>query len=674
VTCSIKYSDGHPSSDTLDVGESRMDSMPALVPALNPPTAQSLGDGYQVVFDRNPTPMWVFDLDTYRFLAVNAAAVAEYGYPPEKFLTLTIRDVYGESDLERFDHGQASDAQELYSGLWSHRRHDGTSLQVEVRSNDLTFQNRRARLIHATNVTARLRAEAARRESEQLLGAIVESSDDSILSGTADGTILTWNAAAERMYGHTSNDAIGTSIQLIVPPEGHAELAANMETIRNGARIAPYETTRLHKDGRRLLAWVAISPIVNSSGVVVGMSSIARDITQRKALEEQLRQAQKMEAMGSLAGGIAHDFNNLLTVIIGTAELAITGLEPEHPVQSDLEDIRLAGRSATLLTSQLLTFSRKGIVQEAVVDLNDIVTRLDKILRRTLGEDVDYVVRQRADLWRVRADPGQLEQIIMNLVVNARDAMPDGGSLTVETDNVELDHTFVSMNPGTTTGAFITLAVTDTGCGMTPDVRANIFIPFFTTKGHTNGTGLGLSTVSAIVQEAGGFITVSSEPDAGSIFTVYLPHAVGEAAAVAPLAVVPVRSGTETILLVEDDKNVRMLGARGLARHGYTVVLARHAVDAVRVAGKYDGKIDLLLTDIVMPGANGRALAEDLMKTISDLKVLYTSGYTDSIATLQAIRASSADFIQKPYTPDSLARKVRDVLDAKRTGLVRDDG
>ena len=644
--------------------------MAAMRPEPDTPPARSVDDGYQVVFERNPTPMWVFDLDTHLFLAVNAAAVAEYGYPPEKFLTLTIRDVYGESDLARFDHGLASDAQELYAGLWSHRRGDGTSLQVEICSNDLTFQGRRARLIHATNVTARLQADAARRESEQLFGVIVESSEDSILSKTADGTILTWNAAAERMYGHTAKDAIGASVLLIVPPEGQAELAANMETIRSGVRIQPYETTRLHKDGHRFPAWVALSPIVNSSGVVVGMSSIARDITQRKTLEDQLRQAQKMEAMGSLAGGIAHDFNNLLTVIIGTAELAIAGLAPEHPVQSDLEDIRLAGRSATLLTSQLLTFSRKGIIQEAVVDLNDVVTRLDKILRRTLGEDVDYVVRQRADLWHVRADPGQLEQIVMNLVVNARDAMPEGGALTVDTDNVELDDTFVSLNPGTKTGAFIKLAVTDTGCGMTPDVRAKVFIPFFTTKGPTNGTGLGLSTVSAIVHEAGGFITISSEPDAGSTFSVYLPHIAGEAAPQAPCGVVPIGSGTETILLVEDDHNIRTLGARGLRRHGYTVVLARHAADAIRVVEKYDGTIDLLLTDIVMPGANGRVLAEGLMKSISGLKVLYTSGYTDSIATLQAIRASSADFIQKPYTPDSLARKVRDVLGAKRSAIV----
>jgi len=263
-----------------------------------------------------------------------------------------------------------------------------------------------------------------------------------------------------------------------------------------------------------------------------------------------------------------------------------------------------------------------------------------------------------------------LDQVLMNLVVNARDAMPDGGALTVDTDNVELDDTFVSANPGTKTGAFIKLAVTDTGCGMTPDVRANVFIPFFTTKGPTNGTGLGLSTVSAIVQEAGGFITISSEPDVGSTFNVYLPHVAGAAAPQAPCTVVPIGTGTETILLVEDDNNIRTLGARGLRRHGYTVVLARHAADAIRVAGKYDGTIDLLLTDIVMPGANGRALAEALMKTIGDLKVLYTSGYTDSVATLQAIRASSADFIQKPYTPDSLARKVRDVLDAKPSVMV----
>ena len=386
---------------------------------------------------------------------------------------------------------------------------------------------------------------------------------------------------------------------------------------------------------------------------LVGISSIARDITHLNAMEDQLRQAQKMEAMGSLAGGIAHDFNNLLTVIIGMAELAIAALDPASPVQADIEEIRLAGQSATLLTRQLLTFSRKGIVQEVLVDLNDTVTRLEDAAR-TLGDDVEYVVRQQPGLWCVRADPGQLEQVLMNLVVNARDAMPEGGALTVDTRNIELDASFVSTNPGAAVGAFMRLTVTDAGCGMTADILAQIFTAFFTTKGHTNGTGLGLSTVLSIVQEAGGFITVSSEPGAGSTFTVYLPRAVAKAATIAPSAVLPVRAGTETILLVEDDNNIRALGARGLRRYGYTVVLARHAADAMKVAQGYPGKIDLLLTDIVMPGANGRVLAESLLKSIKDLSVLYTSEYTDSVATIQAIRASSADFIQKPYTPDSL--------------------
>ncbi|MEO8678108.1 MAG: PAS domain S-box protein [Vicinamibacterales bacterium] len=643
-----------------------MDPVPPLPMALDPSLRepQPLDDGYRAVFDRNPTPMWVFDLDTRLFLAVNAAAVAEYGYPPEKFLTLTIRDVYGEADLARFDLGLASDAQQLYEGLWFHRRHDGSALQVEIRSNDLIFQDHRARLIHATNVTARLQAEAARRESEQLLGAIVESSDDAILSKTPDGRILTWNAAAERMYGYTEAEAIGASTYLLVPPDGHAELAATLKTLGDGGRVAPFEATRVHKNGRRFLVWVAVSPIVNRAGAVVGISSIARDITERKAMEDQLRQAQKMEAMGSLAGGIAHDFNNLLTVIIGQADMAIEELDPASPVRADLEEIRLAGQSATLLTRQLLTFSRKGIIQEALVDVNDIVTRLDKILRRTLGEDVAYVLRQRPALWRVKADPSQLEQILMNLVVNARDAMPEGGELTVATDNVELDEAFAAQNPGTASGSFVAVAVTDNGCGMTPSVCAQIFNPFFTTKGPINGTGLGLSTVFGIVQGAGGFIGVDTEPGAGSTFTVYLPRAASEGEATAPSDAPLVDKGTETILLVEDDNNIRALGARGLRRHGYTVLVARHAVEALKVVKDYHGTINLLLTDIIMPGASGRALAETLMKSISGLQVLYTSGYTDSVATLKAIRASAADFIQKPYTPDSLARKVREVLDA----------
>ena len=610
--------------------------------------------------------MWVFDLDTHGFLAVNAAALAEYGYPPEKFLSLTIRDVYGEADLARFDQGLASDAQELYTGSWVHRRRDGTTLHVEIRSSDLSFQDRRARLIHVTNVTERLRAEAARVASEQLLGAIVESSNDAILSEAPDGTILTWNAAAEQMYGYTASEAIGASIELIVPPEGHGELRASLQTVCGGARITPFETTRIHKDGRRLLVSTAISPVMNRAGAVVGISSIARDITQRRAMEDQLRQSQKMEALGSLAGGVAHDFNNLLTVIMGNAALAIEQLDPGSQVRADIDEIRIAGYSAALLTRQLLTFSRHGIVQAAAVDLNDVVARLDTILRRTLGEDIEFILQRRPGLWCVRADPGNLEQVLMNLVVNAKDAMPEGGALTVETDNVHLDDTFVTSHPGATVGAFVRLSVTDTGCGMSPELRALIFDPFFTTKGPSKGTGLGLSTVSGIVQQAGGFMAVDTEPGAGSTFTVYLPHSVDDETPRASSEVLPVGTGTETILLVEDDSHIRALTARGLRRHGYTLLLARHAADAEKLAAEYGGTIDLLLTDIVMPGVNGLALAERLVKSISGLKVLYTSGYPNSVAALQAIRAVSADFIEKPYSPDSLARKIRSVLDADK--------
>ena len=634
--------------------------------SLDPPTGviQPFNDGYRVVFERNPTPLWVFDLDTHGFLAVNVAAAAEYGYPPADFLTMNLRDVYGEADLPRLDRALAQGAQELHAGLWSHRRRDGTSLQVEICSNDLLFQGRRARLIHATNVTARLQAEAARRESEQLLGAIIESSDDAILSKAPDGRILTWNAGAERMYGYTSNEAIGASVYLIIPPEHRAEVAATLEAVYAGSRIPPYETQRVHKDGHRLLVGVAISPIVSRAGAVVGISSIAHDITQRKAMEDQRRNGQKMEALGNLAGGIAHDFNNLLTVILGTAHLAIEDLEPASQAAADLDQIRQAGESAALLTRQLLTFSRKGIVQEVVVDLNEIIRRFDKVLRRMLNHDIAFILRQRPDLWRVRADPSQLEQVLLNLVVNARDAMPDGGTLSVETDNVEFDESAVASHPGASVGAFMRLSVSDTGSGMTPEVRAQVFNPFFTTKESSKGTGLGLSTVSGIVNRAGGFITIKSEPGAGSLFAVHLPRVLDEAAPMAARAARPIGIGSETILLVEFDDHIRALGARGLRRHGYTVLLARHAADAVKIAGEHSGTIDLLLTDIVMPGANGRLLAECLLRSIGNLRVLYTSGYTDSEETLQAIRSSSADFIQKPYTPDSLARKVRDMLDA----------
>jgi signal transduction histidine kinase len=394
---------------------------------------------------------------------------------------------------------------------------------------------------------------------------------------------------------------------------------------------------------------------------------IARDVTVREELEAQLRQSQKMEALGRLAGGVAHDFNNLLTVVIGFAEVAIAQLDQSSPVRGDVEEIRRAANSAASLTRQLLIFSRKSVVRPTVLDVDEIVTRLDKMLQRLVGEDIELIVQAGGDAGHVRADASEIEQVIMNLVVNARDAMPTGGTLTIQTGTATLDEQSVRAQRLVAPGEYATLTITDTGTGMTPEVQAQVFHPFFTTKGPTQGTGLGLATVHGIVQRAGGCIHVESAPECGSTFTIYLPRVTGSieaTPAIAPVPTAPPASGT--ILFVEDDQTIRILGARTLRQHGYTVLTARHAKEAIALALQHPGAIDLLLTDIVMPGLNGRALADHLRRERPALKVVFTSGYSEE-AVMQGVSADAAVFVEKPYTPELLLREVGKVLGREAT-------
>jgi len=358
-----------------------------------------------------------------------------------------------------------------------------------------------------------------------------------------------------------------------------------------------------------------------------------------------------MEVLGCFAAGIAHDFNNLVTAMLGYAELVAEQIEANSPVRQDIEELQRAAQGAESLTRQLLMFSRKGTPQLVVLDLNEVVRRLERLLRRIVGEQIELVVRLALDVGHIRSDVNQVEQVMMNLVLNARDAMPDGGTLTIETSCVR-----------DSVGAFARLTIGDTGSGMSPEVQAQIFRPFFTTKGATRGTGLGLSTVHATVQQASGYIVVDSTPGDGSTFAVYFPRVKDESDVIDEVADAPVR-GSETVLFVEDDDSIRGLGVRALQRYGYTVLAARHAAEAIQIASGHDSPIDLLLTDVVLPGLDGPALAECLQDVRADVRVLYTSGYTDAVDAVHAVQASNADIVQKPYTPDALARMVRSVLD-----------
>jgi two-component system, cell cycle sensor histidine kinase and response regulator CckA len=489
---------------------------------------------YRLLFEANPLPMWVYDADTLRFLAVNEAAVRHYGYTRQEFLAMNITDIRPPEDVDALllDLQARGGPGSPTPGTWRHRKKDGTLIDVEITAGKVMFEGRQAALV------------------------------------------------------------------------------------------------------------------------------LSHDVTERLRLEERLAQAEKMEAIGRLAGGVAHDFNNLLTVISGYTEILLA--KPEFPGREQLGEIAHAAEQAAGLTRQLLAFSRRQVLHPRVLDLNDIVAGMEPMVRRIIGDDVRVGVRLTPDLAPVEADQAQIERVILNLAANARDAMPEGGRLTIETANVELDEDYVASRGEGTAGANVLLAVSDTGVGMSEEVQRHLFEPFFTTKSPGAGTGLGLSTVFGVVKQSGGSIFVYSEEGRGTTFKIYLPAAAAQVDAPAATDGAAER-GTETIMIVEDDESVRDLVRIMLETKGYNVLAAAGAEEAERLC---TDDVDLLLTDVVMPEVNGRALAERLSLTSPSMRILFMSGYSDEAVYRHGEISPNAAFIEKPFTDRTLARKVREVLDA----------
>jgi two-component system cell cycle sensor histidine kinase/response regulator CckA len=508
-------------------------------------TEQALRDTearYQTLFERNPFPMWVYDEETLRFLAVNDAAVEHYGYTQEEFLGMTIEDIRppGEIPQTLNDVSPASAAPEerrpWNAALRRHRKRDETIFDVELRSTALSFGGRQARLV------------------------------------------------------------------------------------------------------------------------------LAKDVSAERRLESQLRQAQKMDAVGRLAGGVAHDFNNILGVITGYVEIVLRTMPAEDPRARKLKEVLKAAERATGLTRQLLTFSRQDLEQPQILNLNTVVAGMEKMLGPLIGENIALAAIPEPDLWSVKANPGQIEQVLMNLAINARDAMPQGGRLVVETHNVEIDESIARMFLALKPGPHVMVSVSDTGEGMDAEVQSHIFEPFFTTKEREKGTGLGLSIVYGIVRQSGGHIQVYSHPGRGTTFKIYLPRDDQKPAPDAREETSPPRRGSETILLVEDDDVLRSLAREVLEEHGYIVLEAADGSEAVPAAAGH--QVDLLLTDIVLRTTTGVALAEELMRARSDLKVLYMSGYTARALGSQQELPRGTSFLQKPFTVHALLRRVREILDS----------
>ncbi len=620
-------------------------------------------DQYRRLFEASPHPMWVFDTETLAFLAVNDAAVARYGYTREEFARRTIRDIRPVEDVPAL---LADLRTPVSPKVWRHRWKDGAVRLVEVTGHDLEYDGRPGRLVLAHDVTDRTRAEAEVRAWKSRYEAAVRATGQILYEWDPSINRLSWGGNSESILGYSEPELPVNLVEWtdLIHPDDRG--AFGNEIARCGASKSPFrlEYRVRRKDGAYTTVYDQGHFVPDPNGKLTErVVGFVADVTDRKRLEEQYRQAQKMEAVGQLAGGVAHDFNNLLTVINGYSDIILTMLHAHDPARPMVEAVKRSGDRAADLTRQLLAFGRQQVLQPQVLDLNAVVSDTAQMLRRLIGEDVELVTRPGAPLLLVRADPGQVNQVLMNLAVNARDAMPTGGTLTIETRNEVLGAGTAPDGAEVRPGPYVRLSVTDTGTGMSEDVRRHIFEPFFTTKEQGKGTGLGLATVYGIVKQSGGHIELETALGRGTTFRVYLPGLGGTTADQKP-GESSAPKGAEVVLLVEDEPGVRALAELALRKQGYTVLSAASAEEAKALVTGCARPVDLLVTDVVMPGAGGRVLAEWLLATRPSVKVLYMSGYTDDAVVRHGVEAARVNFIQKPFTPNSLARKVREALDS----------
>ena len=619
-----------------------------------------------------PLPMWIYDLATLRICAVNEAASIAYGYSRAEFLALTADRLRPREDRQDF-------AAYLERGAVLPSRHrarhvtrDGQVVSVDVVADPVTRDGRPARRVIVVDATARLEIED---ECSRLTQA-VEQAAESIIITDPQGTIVYVNPSFERVTGYRRAEVMGANPRLLQSGRQDAAFYQAMWAALSQGEVWRGRLVNRRKDGTLFEEEATISSVRSEGGAIVSYVAVKRDVSRETSLEEQVRHSVKMEAVGRLAGGVAHDFNNLLNVISGYAELGLRRLPPESDARRHVGEILRAAERAATLTRQLLTFSRRQVVPPRVIDLNAIVADMDGLIRRLIGEDVDLTTRPSPETLIVRVDPGQMEQVLMNLAVNARDAMPGGGRLVVETALVELDAGSVGDLPP---GRYAALTVRDTGCGMDAETASRIFEPFFTTKAEGKGTGLGLSTVWGIVKQSGGTVTVESRPGLGTAFRVLLPQvdgpgreaiaspdtgahdrprpgtAPGRQRGAAPAAAPEGR----TVLVVDDEASLRAIVRDVLEEAGYRVLEAADAAEAIRAAGPAASSVDLVLTDVNLPGRGGVALVQELKAMRSELPVVVMSGATEGQGS-----GLPAAFLSKPFTSQALEQTIREALAA----------
>ena len=621
---------------------------------------------YRVQIEHAPEAIVVFDVAQNRFADANSNAERLFGLSREALLARGIAEVSPPTQPD----GRSSEVAgreyitrtltgETPVFEWTHRTAVGAAIACEVRLVTMPYDGRVMVRGSITDMTERKRA----RNTLSRLNAAIDSSINGIAMADLDGRLTYVNRAILELWGYSdAAELLGRDVRSFWANDGHiGEVIASIQA--TGAWSG--ERTAVRRDGSKRVVQLNASLFADSSGVPIGMLASFVDVTENKRLQSELLQAQKMESVGRLAGGIAHDFNNLLTIIAAYLDFALTGVATDSDLFRDLFEVRRAANSAASLTQQLLAFSRKQIIAPKELDLNEVVHRVHGMLKRLLGEDIDLSLLTAPDLWHVRFDPGQAEQILVNLAANARDAMPSGGKLTLETSNVQLDDDYRHAHPGASVGEFVLLAVSDTGDGMSDEVRAHAFEPFFTTKESGRGTGLGLAMIDGAVSQNGGRVELYSEVGHGTSFKIYLPRV--HAAEPGPSAIDRPRSargGHETIVVVEDEQSVRTLIGRILGSHGYRVFPFSGGSAALEWMRTSNEAIDLLLTDVIMPGLNGRELAEQVAKLRPATRILYASGYTANVIVHHGVLKPGVNFLAKPFSAEELRSKVRETIDA----------